>query len=115
MNCVSSDTYSEKHYIAHYFLSAPGQEVWQSLLEFLESRKDIIIIEKNNEYIHAESRSQIFRFVDDVEFHLRLNEGKIAIRSASRVGNFDVFANRKRLEHVRQYLIKRGLLVGVSQ
>jgi uncharacterized protein (DUF1499 family) len=60
-------------------------------------------------YIHAEFTSLVFRFVDDVEFLFsqeRDGEVSIDIRSASRVGHSDFGVNRKRMEDIRGKLNK---------
>jgi uncharacterized protein (DUF1499 family) len=48
-------------------------------------------------YLHAESRSLVFRFVDDVEFLVDESAALIHFRSASRVGRRDFGVNRRRL------------------
>jgi uncharacterized protein (DUF1499 family) len=58
--------------------------------------------------LHAECRSRIFRFTDDLELHLRAGEGIIAVRSASRLGYSDLGVNRHRVETLRAELTKRG-------
>jgi uncharacterized protein (DUF1499 family) len=53
------------------------------------------------DYIHAEFRSLIFQFVDEVDF-LFAAEGKIIhVKSASRSGYSDFGTNRKRVEQIR--------------
>ena len=52
----------------------------------------------------------MFRFVDDVEFHLRSAEGVIAVRSASRIGTSDFGVNRRRVERIRDRLIEAGAI-----
>ena len=52
-------------------------------------------------YLHAEFKSAVFRFVDDVEFFADEGAGVIQVRSAARVGNSDLGVNRKRLETIR--------------
>ena len=59
------------------------------------------IVEQTDTYIHALSKSRIFKFVDDVEFYLPANESVIHLRSASRVGEFDLGVNRRRSEQIR--------------
>lgn len=53
-------------------------------------------------YLHAEYRSWLFRFVDDVEFLIDAESRTIHFRSASRLGYSDLGANRQRMERVRQ-------------
>jgi uncharacterized protein (DUF1499 family) len=57
--------------------------------------------EQTDDYIHALSKSRIFKFVDDVEFYLPPNESVIHLRSASRVGESDLGVNRRRVEQIR--------------
>lgn len=44
------------------------------------------IIAATADYIYAKCTSAVFGFVDDLELHLRIAEGVIAVRSASRFG-----------------------------
>lgn len=53
------------------------------------------------EYLYAEFRSRIMRFVDDVEFALDATRGVFHVRSASRVGVRDFGVNRARVEALR--------------
>jgi uncharacterized protein (DUF1499 family) len=53
-------------------------------------------------YLHAECRSALMGFVDDLELHLRAAEGTIAVRSASRLGWSDMGVNRQRVDTLRQ-------------
>jgi uncharacterized protein (DUF1499 family) len=63
-------------------------------------RTDIVTLEED--YIHAECRSRIFGFVDDVEFWFDGANGVIHFRSASRMGYSDLGVNRKRMERIRK-------------
>lgn len=55
-------------------------------------------------YVHAEFRSIVFGFVDDVEFLVDEANGRIDVRSASRVGYSDLGTNRRRVEDIRRRL-----------
>jgi uncharacterized protein (DUF1499 family) len=68
------------------------------------------ITEVSDNYLHAECRSAVFRFVDDLELELRPAEGIIAVRSASRIGYSDFGVNRSRVERLRSALQSRGLV-----
>ncbi len=102
-NCVSSDAPRSdgKHYIAPLAIDGDPQTAWQQLVGLLQGDRSITIVVQRDDFIHAEARTRIMRFVDDVIFHLRPDEGVIAMRSASRVGYSDLGKNRKRLEAVR--------------
>ncbi|RYR71041.1 hypothetical protein Ahy_A02g005335 isoform B [Arachis hypogaea] len=65
------------------------------------------IVERKEDYIRVEY--SILGFVDDVEFWFPPGKGStVEYRSASRVGNFDFDANKKRIKALRQELEKRG-------
>ncbi|MEZ5584986.1 MAG: DUF1499 domain-containing protein [Candidatus Competibacteraceae bacterium] len=68
------------------------------------------VVSVTEDHLHAECKSLIFRFVDDLEFHLRPNERRIAVRSASRLGYSDLGANRRRVEQVREALRAQGII-----
>ncbi|MEL6270044.1 MAG: DUF1499 domain-containing protein, partial [Chloroflexota bacterium] len=53
-------------------------------------------------YIHAESRSRIMRFVDDVEFEFDVDSQEIHVRSTSRLGVDDLGVNRRRVQAIRE-------------
>jgi uncharacterized protein (DUF1499 family) len=67
-------------------------------------RTKIVIVEDN--YLHVEFQTAFFRFVDDVEFLIDTEEQVIHFRSASRVGYSDMGVNRRRMERIRQILLK---------
>lgn len=102
-NCVSSDA-SGTHYIAPIAIRGSAEQAWQALIRYLESDRAFTVVEQQPDYIRAEARTRLLRFVDDVEFVLRPERREIAMRSASRVGYSDLGANRKRLERVRRAL-----------
>ena len=55
-------------------------------------------------YIRAESRSRVFRFVDDVEMVIDAEDRFIRFRSASRVGRRDFGVNRARMRRIGERL-----------
>ena len=61
----------------------------------------ITIVREEEGYMHAEARSLLFRFVDDVEFLLDADNRLIHVRSASRTGYSDLGVNRRRVERIR--------------
>jgi uncharacterized protein (DUF1499 family) len=101
-NCVSSIAGEDKdHAIAPLTYSEPFAKARQRLLDTIRSMKRSTIITENEHYIHAEFRSGLFRFVDDVEFSFDDQASIIHVRSASRVGYSDLGVNRKRIEEIR--------------
>ncbi len=91
-------------------LRASPEAGWSALQEVLAAEKRTTVITVGERYLHAEVRSAVFRFVDDIEFHLRPAEGLIAVRSASRLGRSDFGVNRDRVEAIRARLQSRGVI-----
>ncbi len=106
-NCVSSAATDPRHAIALFALDrSPGaakEELKQAIAKLPRAK---LITERDN-YLHFECRSLVFRFVDDVEFHLDEATQTIHVRSASRVGHSDLGVNRRRIEAIRALLPER--------
>jgi uncharacterized protein (DUF1499 family) len=100
-NCVVSQNADKTHQISAIEYNRDRSEAKELLLKVLSVTPRTQIIEQTDNYIHAESKSRIFGFVDDVEFYFPNNEKAIEIRSASRVGESDLGVNRRRLEQIR--------------
>lgn len=103
-NCVSSRATDAAHAIAPFALDrSPGaaKEELRSAIANLPRAK---LISETENYLHFEFRSLLFRFVDDVEFHLDDQTHSIHVRSASRVGHSDLGVNRRRVEAIRALL-----------
>lgn len=109
-NCVSSDAHDRRHRVPPLLLAAAPAEAWQTVREVVSDWPRTRIIKQTGDYLHAESRSALFGFVDDLELHLRPAEKMIAVRSASRLGSYDLGANRRRVESLRAVLTRRGVL-----
>ena len=109
-NCVSSDATDEQHRVEPYRLKSAPQQAWHGLQNVIaaEQRKRLVTVDDT--YMHVELVSAVFRFVDDVEFHLRPDDGIIAVRSASRTGYSDMGVNRKRVESIRKAMRTRDLI-----
>lgn len=108
-NCVSSEAPDEDHFIQPIIYTAPDADAWKLLKTELLKLPRTKIVKENEHYIHAESLSKTFGFVDDLEFSLRSKEKKIAVRSSARSGYYDFNVNRKRIEELRTALIKAGI------
>lgn len=79
------------------------------LLEVVEAMPRTRVISSTDLYIHAEVRSQLFRFIDDLEL-LVMPDRELVIRSASRVGRGDMGVNAARVADLRQRLEEAGLI-----
>lgn len=109
-NCVSSLAKNPKHRVEPFRLKNDPKTSWDMVLKTLSSMPRTTIVTANNSDIHAECRSMIFRFVDDLTLRLNPSKGIIHIRSASRIGYSDLGANRRRVENLREKLRRKGLL-----
>ena len=109
-NCVSSDAEDRVHNVSAFLLDIPATEAWGIVREIVLKMPRTNIVSESPGYLHAECKSAVFDFVDDLELHLRPDDGIIAIRSASRLGNSDFGVNRQRVEELRASLIIWGVL-----
>ncbi|MEO1573396.1 MAG: DUF1499 domain-containing protein [Pseudomonadota bacterium] len=109
-NCRCSDVAGEDHGIPA--LSIPGEPgaAWAALKAYVDAQPRMKVIVERDDYLHVEATTRLMRFTDDVEFHLRADNGQIAMRSESRVGYSDLGANAKRLEAVRAALADKGVV-----
>ncbi|MEW6331531.1 MAG: DUF1499 domain-containing protein [Pseudomonadota bacterium] len=109
-NCVSSDAADAAHRVAVLTLAMPAEAAWQQITDTVKSLARTTVIQTTGDYLRAECRSAVFRFVDDLELELRKGEGVVAVRSASRVGYSDFGVNRRRVENLRELLRDRGVV-----
>jgi len=100
-NCVVSEGSDAN--VVPFFLK--GQEDWERLRQAVISQGGSIEREEAG-YLHATFRSRLFGFVDDLE--CRRDGTMVQVRSASRVGWWDLGANRRRVERLRQALLPDG-------
>lgn len=109
-NCVSSDGPEGSHYVAPFEISGDPARVWAVVLRTVSAWPRTRVVEEGPDFLRAECRSRLFRFVDDLELQLRPKAGLIAVRSASRVGWSDLGVNRKRVEALREELREEGVV-----
>ena len=74
--------------------------------EIIRSLPRSRIVTVHSGYVHAEFRSLLLGFVDDVEFFIDESEKLIHFRSASRVGQSDLGVNRQRMESFRKNFVE---------
>lgn len=101
-NCVSSSATDTSHHVDPLTYSGTREGARKTILAILNSMDRVRVVEATDDYIHAEFRSKIFRFVDDVEFFFPKGSSIIELRSASRVGYSDLGVNRKRVKEIRK-------------
>lgn len=109
-NCVSSDATDPSHRVEPLVLAVSAEAAWPQIIDTVKSLPRTAVIQVTGDYLHAECRSVVFRFVDDLELELRKGEGTVAVRSASRVGHSDFGVNRRRAERLREAMRSRGVV-----
>ena len=82
-----------------------SEKAFTELIEILENTPRIKIIKKDSSYIHAIVTSRIMKFIDDVEIKKFDKYNILQIKSASRLGIYDLGVNKRRLETLRFRLI----------
>ena len=106
-NCVSTqaDPTDEEHHITPISLpiSTDGEATAarEALVAAIQAMPGATIVANEPNYIHAEFRSRLWGFVDDMEFYFDRAEGVIHNRTGARLGYSDIGANRKLYEAVR--------------
>ncbi len=101
-NCVCSQSTDPRHRIEPLQYDIPAAKAHQKLLKILKNMPRTKVVKEKANYIHAECKTRFLRFVDDLEFLFDDKDAVIHVRSASRVGYWDLGVNRKRVEQFRQ-------------
>ncbi len=109
-NCVSSDAKDPRNTIAPMVLIGDTAIAWTSIPAVLGRFPRSTFVKTTDRYLHVTFKSRLFNFVDDLELKLNPQSGVIAIRSASRVGYFDLGVNRRRVESLRKQLKADGII-----
>ncbi|HEY9530790.1 MAG TPA: DUF1499 domain-containing protein [Burkholderiales bacterium] len=100
-NCVSSQANpsDREHYIA------PLHGTLESVKNAVRAFPRTTIVKQEKDYLYAEFRTRLLRYVDDVEFFF---DGQvIQVRSCSRLGRRDFGVNRKRVDELRRIIEAR--------
>lgn len=100
-NCVSSLSTDTAHFIEPFHYAGSLADARHKLINILRNAKRVRLTEIKMDYIHAEFRSLVFQFVDDVEFYFPPEKSIIHVKSASRSGYYDFGVNRRRVERLR--------------
>ncbi|MFQ4138257.1 DUF1499 domain-containing protein [Nodosilinea sp. PGN35] len=109
-NCVISQGAADaEHGIAPLAYSDDPAQAMALLEAVVNAMPRTTVVEKTDRYLYAEFASKLMGFVDDVEFYLDPSESVIHVRSASRLGQSDLGANRKRIESIRQALASAAI------
>lgn len=103
-NCVCSQEKDPSHKVEPLTVSGPPEMAMVRVKTVISSLKGITIISSTADYLHAECKSRLFGFIDDLEVFWDKEHQLCHVRSASRLGYSDLGANRKRVENLRKML-----------
>ena len=103
LNCVSSqaDPGDAQRYVAPIPFKGSAVDALAAARRAVESLQRATVVRHEGNYLHAEFRSRLMGYVDDVEFTYDDKAGVLHLRSASRLGRRDFEVNRKRVEALR--------------
>ena len=107
-NCVSTEAADSRHAVAPLFLVR--DDAWPEIRTLVLGLPRTTLAEEGENFLHAECRSALAKFVDDLTVELRVAQGTLALRSASRTGYYDFGVNRRRIETLRAALQARGIV-----
>jgi len=100
-NCVNSQSAGALDKIAPLTYTDSKIAAMARLTAVINSLPRTKVITQTEDYLYAEFTTALMKFVDDVEFYAEDNSKVIHLRSASRLGQSDLGANRDRLEAIR--------------
>ena len=86
-------------------------QLMSSLRDVVEAFPRTTVTTVGDNYLRAEAKSRLFRFIDDLEL-LVTDDRELIVRSASRVGRSDMGVNGRRVDQLRAALGAAELLRG---
>jgi uncharacterized protein (DUF1499 family) len=104
-NCVSSQADPQDH--EHYISPIAYRGTMRELRQAVASMPRTTVITADGQYLYAEFRTRLMRYVDDVELYYEERAGLAQVRSASRLGRRDFGVNRNRIEELRALIQAR--------
>lgn len=115
LHYVPAWTYNDEEKIARGAEATSAKKALEQLVDVVNTTDcdgfEATIVERKDDYLRVEYKSPFFGFVDDVEFWFPEDTSKqksrVEYRSASRLGQSDGDANRKRIKALRVALQKK--------
>lgn len=110
-NCVSS-LGTGRQFFPPWGYSVTSAQAKRLIADELQQIPRAQIVAEEHNYLHATFTSKLFKFVDDVEFVIDDASKFVHFRSRSRVGYYDLGANKKRMVDLKHRLA--GKLLGAE-
>lgn len=101
-HCVSSSAGNPERRIEPLHYAGSRESARRRLLAVLGAMPRLTLVESQPDYIHAEVRTPLMRYVDDLEFLFAVTAPMIEVRSSSRIGYYDFGVNRERIDAIRE-------------
>lgn len=103
ITCVSSQDDFPTSFLEPWEYDEPCPVLLNRLLDLVLSLPHSSLVAEQPQYLRFEIQTP-FNKVDDLEFFFPDDDRVVHFRSARRDGSFEFWANRRRLEHIRQLL-----------
>ena len=99
-NCVSTEATRRSQQVPTVpFADAPAAALARARAALMAEPRTTLTLERDG-HLHAECRSFLFRFVDDVDIVVDPVAHVYRFRSASRIGRSDLGVNRQRIARI---------------
>lgn len=102
-NCVSSLASGKQSIPPFFFHSTDNTQIKERLVNTLQSWPNAEVISSNEQVVITVFTTPWLKFKDDLILIIR-PDGRVDVRSSSRVGYYDFGANRRRVELLRTTL-----------
>jgi uncharacterized protein (DUF1499 family) len=108
-NCVSTQASDPAHRIEPVPYTGTLEEARLRLLKIIDVLPNTQLSSVSGPYLHAESRSRFWGFIDDTELYLDDEAKLLHIRTAARLGRGDFNVNRNRALEIRDRFLALSL------
>ncbi|KEI70988.1 hypothetical protein GV64_09740 [Endozoicomonas elysicola] len=102
-NCVSSLVSGKQNISPLYFNDTDNSQIKERLVNTLQSWPNAEVISSNEQVVITVFTTPWLKFKDDLILIIR-PDGRVDVRSSSRIGYYDFGANRRRVELLRATL-----------
>jgi uncharacterized protein (DUF1499 family) len=99
-NCVSTEASDRRHRMRPIPFRGAGELALRRMAAVIEAAPRATIRHREPGWLHAEFRSRVFGYVDDVDVEVDEPAGVLRFRSASRLGHWDLGVNRRRMKRL---------------
>lgn len=110
-HCVNSSDTDERHHVDPFVIRPGVSDAWPRIAKAVAESARTTVDGQGDRYLHATVLSPWHFYTDDLELLYLPGQGRVEVRSSSRVGYYDFHVNRDRVEALRRRLIEAGVLV----